>query len=337
MKLKPLDQQTIVITGATSGIGLATARMAARRGAKLMLIARSEGDLSRLAAELGAQGARVDYVVADVSDEAQLQAAADQAVHRFGGFDTWVNNAGVSLYGRSADVPVADQRKVLETNFWGVVHGSLAALNHLKQRGGALINIGSELSDLAVPLQGAYVASKHAVKGYTDALRLEIMEEGAPVSVTLIKPAGIHTLFVEHARNHLDFEPRLPPPEYAPDVVAKAILYAAAHPQRDVYVGGASRAMAGFAHQAPSLFDRVMSLIGVSSQTTREPPSKSDGLTQAAGGLRERSPRPSRVLERSTYTGFALHPHRSFVFALAIGAVWVMAAMSKRSGTDAGH
>jgi NAD(P)-dependent dehydrogenase (short-subunit alcohol dehydrogenase family) len=181
-----------------------------------MLIARSGSDLRRLAGELASHGLLIVYAVADVADEAQTQAAAQHAVRRFGGFDTWVNNAGVSLYGRSAEVPAADQRKVLETNFWGVVHGSLAALRHLKQRGGALINVGSELSDLAVPLRGAYVASKHALKGYTDSLRLEVVEERAPVSVTLIKPAGIHTLSVEHARNHLGFESRLPAPEHAP-------------------------------------------------------------------------------------------------------------------------
>jgi hypothetical protein len=126
------------------------------------------------------------------------------------------------------------------------------------------------------------------------------------------------------------------PPEYARDVGAKAILHAAACLPRDVYVGGASQAMPGFARRAPSLCDRNMSLIGVSSQTTRKSPSKRDGLTQAAGGLRERSRRPGRVLETGAYTRFALQRHRSFVFVMASGAAWVMAAMSKRSRTGSG-
>lgn len=330
MKLKPVEQQTIVITGATSGIGLATARLAAQQGARLMLIARSEDDLRKLADELAQRGTAVEYRVADVAHPDQLQAAAERAVERFGGFDTWVNNAGVSVYGRIADVPLDDQRRLFETNFWGVVNGSLAALPHLKQRGGALINLGSELSDLAVPLQGPYVASKHAVKGYTDALRLELLDEGAPVSVTLIKPAGIHTQFVEHARNHLDFEPKLPPPMYAPDIVAKAILHAAANPQRDVFVGGASRAMSTFARQAPSLFDRVMSAIGISAQRTDGAPTRTDGLASAAGGLRERSPRPRHVLESSVYTAASQHRARTLSVALGLGAVWLLAAATKR-------
>ncbi|HEY2020221.1 SDR family oxidoreductase [Paraburkholderia sp.] len=330
MKLKPVERQTIVITGATSGIGLATARLAARRGARLFLIARSEGDLRELAAELAKRGAQVDYAVADVADLPQLKVAVERAVERFGGFDTWVNNAGVSVYGRLADVPVDDQRQLFETNFWGVVNGSLAALPYLKRRGGALINVGSELSDLAVPLQGAYVASKHAVKGYTNALRLELMDEGAPVSVTLIKPAGIHTQFVEHARNYLDFEPKLPAPEYAPDVVAKAILHAAQYPQRDVFVGGASRGMSAFARQTPSLFDRVVSAIGVSLQHTDDPPSRADGLESGAGGLKERSPRPRRVHDSSAYTAAAQHPYRTIGLALGVGAVWLAAAASRR-------
>jgi short-subunit dehydrogenase len=300
-----------------------------------MLIARSEQDLRKLARELDPHGDRVDWLVADVADYQQMEAAAQQAVRHFGGFDTWVNNAGVSIYGRSTEVPLDEQRKLFETNFWGVVNGSRVALQRLRQHGGALINLGSELSDLAVPTQGAYVASKHAVKGYTDALRLELMEEGAPISVTLIKPAGIHTLFVEHARNHLDFQPRLPPPVYAPEVVAKAILHAAQHPQRDVFVGAASRAMSGFAHQTPSLFDRVMSLIGIASQKTDERPSgAADALERGNGGFKERSPRPARVLETSAYTSAALHKYRTLGLALGVGALWLIFGAGQRESGD---
>jgi short-subunit dehydrogenase len=331
MKLKPIEQQTIVITGATSGIGLATARLAARRGARLMLIARSEGDLQQLAVELSSSGTEVECAAADVGDWQQVKTAAEKAVQRFGGFDSWVNNAGVSIYGRLAEVPLDDQRQLFETNFWGVVNGSLAALPHLKERGGALINLGSELSDLALPLQGAYVASKHAVKGFTDALRLELMEEKAPISVTLVKPAGIHTQFVEHARNYLDFEPKLPAPEYEPDVVAHAILDAAEHPQRDVFVGAAAAGMSAFAHATPSLFDRVVSLIGIKMQRTSRPASRTDGLDTAAGGLQERSARPRRVHGWSAYTAIKQHPSRAAGIALGVGAVCLMAAAARRS------
>jgi short-subunit dehydrogenase len=329
LKLKPLNQQVIVITGATSGIGLATARHAARAGANLMLVARSEDALKQLEKELSATGAMVTHAVADVGDKAQLQTAADATIERFGSFDTWINNAGASVYAKLEDTPMEDQRKLFDTNFWGVVHGSLIAVAHLKKRGGALINLGSELSDVAVPLQGAYVASKHAVKGYTDALRMELMSERAPVSVTLIKPAGIDSLFVEHARNHLDFEPKLPAPVYAPDVVAKAILHAATHVERDIYVGSASRANASLGRIAPSLFDMIMQKIGISSQVTKTAPVSGDGLYKGAGTLRERSGRNGTARETSVYTS-AMTSRKTTSMVVAGAAAFLLASIAAR-------
>jgi short-subunit dehydrogenase len=326
LRLKPLNQQVIVITGATSGIGLVTARHAARTGARLVLVARDESALKALSEELAHGSDRIAYAAADVGDIAQLQHAADVATERFGGFDTWINNAGVSLYGRCLDVPVDDQRKLFDTNFWGIVNGSLIAARHLRARGGALINLGSELSDVAIPLQGAYVASKHAVKGYTDALRIELRNERAPVSVTLIKPAGIDTLFVEHARNYLDHEPKLPPPVYAPDAVARAILHAAAHPQRDIYVGGASRGIAWFGRSAPRLYDAVMSRLGVKMQLTERTRREGDALYRGSSSLRERSGRHGRVHERSVYTDAAVRSPGAGQVATGIAALMLLAA-----------
>ncbi|WP_244818090.1 SDR family oxidoreductase [Caballeronia sp. Lep1P3] len=329
IKLKPLNQQTIVLTGATSGIGLATARRAAKSGARLMLVSRDETALAVLADELTEAGApAVAYTAADVGDEGQLQAAANAAIDRFGGFDTWINNAGVSVYGRIADVSLEDQRKLFDTNYWGVVNGSRVAVKHLRERGGALINLGSELSDVAVPLQGPYVASKHAVKGFTDSLRLELKNENVPVSVTLIKPAGIDTLFVEHAKNYLDEEPKLPPPVYAPDVAAKAILHAAVHPERDIYVGGASRAMAGLGRSAPRLYDAFTSLLGVKAQSKGEPRQSGDALYEGSGDLRERSGKNGRVREFSLYTGARLQP--AGTRAALTGAAAILLVMMAR-------
>jgi NADP-dependent 3-hydroxy acid dehydrogenase YdfG len=141
MKLKNIAEQTMVITGATSGIGLATARMAADAGARLVLVARNEDALRELTNEINSNGNRAVYAVADVADEQALRAAAGKAKAEFGGFDTWVNNAGGSIYGRIMDVPVEDMRRVFETNVWGVVYGSRIAVEHLRERGGALINV----------------------------------------------------------------------------------------------------------------------------------------------------------------------------------------------------
>src|SRR6476469_140532 len=187
VKLKRLSDQVVVITGASSGIGLTTARMAAERGARLVLAARNEDLLRSLVDELRSSGGDAVYVAADVGSEGDVKKVVAEAHNKCGRIDTWVDNAGVSIYGKLEDVPIDDMRQLFETNFWGVVYGSLIAARTLKIHGGALINIGSTLSDRAIPLQGIYCASKHAVKGFTDALSMEVESDGFPISVTLIK------------------------------------------------------------------------------------------------------------------------------------------------------
>ena len=327
-QLKPLAEQVIVITGASSGIGLTTARKAAERGARLVLVARNGEALQTIAGDLRALGAEVIHVVADVGKEDEVRAAARQAIEHFGGFDTWVNNAGVSIFGRNEEVSREDQRRLFDTNFWGVVHGSLVAVEHLKAKGGALINLGSELSDTAVPLQGMYSASKHAVKGFTDSLRIELMEEGAPVSVTLIKPAAIDTMFVPHAKNYMDVEPKLPPPIYAPDLVANAILEAAQTPHRDIYVGAASKLTSSTAHHAPAVLDALMKRLMFKQQRTDMPAGDRDDnslYSPAAGSdARERQGHKGIVFETAPYTSATLHPKTT---AVALGAGLALLAL----------
>ena len=213
LSLKPIEEQVIVITGTSSGFGLATAEAAAEQGARLVLAARSAQTLAGVAERINAKGGEAIHVVADVGDRAQVERIAAAAIQRFGRIDTWVNDAGVSIYGRLDEVSEEDNRRLFDTNFWGVVNGSLVALPYLKENGGALINVGSEVSDAVVPLQGMYSASKHAVKGFTDALRVEIEEiDKAPVSITLIQPTAVDTPYPQHARNYMDQEPKLPTP-----------------------------------------------------------------------------------------------------------------------------
>lgn len=310
LKLKKLSEQVLVITGASSGIGLVTAREAARRGAKLVLVARSEDALRQLAEEINGAGGEAAYVVADVGREEDVRRVAEQALARFGRIDTWVNNAGVSIYGRILDTPVEDMRRLYETNFWGVVYGSVVAAEILSQRGGALINVGSTLSDRAIPLQGVYSSSKHAVKGFTDALRMELEEEDAPVSVTLIKPAAIDTPYTKHAKNFMEKEPAVPPPVYAPDVVAETILHCAETPERDVFVGGGGKAFSVMEKYMPRLGDRVMEhyIFDAQQQDAPARPRGDAGLYEAAGELQERSGDDIYVSESSVYTKASLHP-----------------------------
>ncbi|OON60404.1 short-chain dehydrogenase [Massilia sp. KIM] len=236
--LKPLDRQVIVITGATSGIGLATAQEAAKQGAKLVLAARGGDVLDAVVERFNALGQEAIGVVADVADRAQVERIAQAAIERFGRIDTWVNNAGCTIYGRVDEVAEDDSRRLFDINFWGMVNGSLVALPHLKRQGGALINLGSEASEVAIPMQGMYSASKHAVKGFTDALRIEVEQiDDAPVSVTLIEPTAVDTPLPQHARNYMDREPKLPAPQVDPHQVAAAILHAAVMPMRTMRVG----------------------------------------------------------------------------------------------------
>lgn len=285
--LKPLDQQVIVITGASSGIGLATAQAAAAQGAKLVLAARSEDALAQAVADIRADGGDAIHVVADVSDRAQVERIAQAAIDRHGRIDTWVNDAGLSIYGRLHDVSDEDNRRLFDINFWGVVYGSLVALPYLQrnENGGALINLGSEVSDAVVPLQGMYSASKHAVKGFTDALRTEIEEiDKSPVSITLIQPTAVDTPFPQHAKNYMRREPKLPSPQIDPFKVANAILQAATEPTHDIKVGALSKLNTAMEKLVPTLAEK-MSAKQADRQQYDEPPRNPDGaLYRPSGG-----------------------------------------------------
>lgn len=305
---KPLREQVLVVTGASSGIGLATARMAARRGARVVLTARDGAHLARIVREIEAQGGRATAVTADVGVRAEVEAVAAHAVATFGGFDSWANIAGLTIYGHLWEVSDDDHARLLQTNLWGTVFGSLVAVAHLRRRGGALINVGSVASDLAFPLQGMYCASKHAIKGFTDALRMELRETGAPVSVTLVKPASIDTPLPQRARNYTDREPMLPPPVYRPETVAEAILHAAVHPRRDIYVGGGGKLMTSLKDFAPGAFDELAPLIQAFERRSEPPHHPEGALHRPRGDGRVRGTQPGYVMRTSAYTRASLHP-----------------------------
>jgi short-subunit dehydrogenase len=325
LKLKPVSRQVIVITGATSGIGLSTARAAAARGATLMLVARNEEALKAVCEDLSGKGAKVAWCVADVGDEAQVRAVAQATIDTFGGFDTWVNNAGVAIYGALDETSIEDQRRLFDTNYWGVVYGSLAAVEHLRARdgGGAVINIGAVIGDMALPLQGAYAASKHAVKAFTNALRMEMMEEHAPVSVTLIKPSAVDTPYKEHARNLTGAPIKNASPVYATPLAAQAILYAAEHHVRELNVGAGGQILALAGMLAPSASEPLLAFatprLSRDKRATARP--SPDNLHHAGSDLRERSFHPN-VRESSLYSTAQMRPVASWslVALVALGA-----------------
>jgi len=337
-RLKPLNRQVVVITGASSGIGLATARLAAARGARLVLVARNAEALQTIAEDIRARGGQAEWVAADVADREALDAAARHAEEVFGGFDSWVNDAGASIYGELEKTPIEDQRRLFETNYWGVVHGSLIAARHLRPKGGAIVNLGSVLSDRAMILQGAYSATKHAVKAFTDALRMELERDGAPVSVTLIKPSGTETAFQEHGRNLLGTPGiRVPPPAYDPRLVARAILHACEHPKRDIVVGFGGYAIALMGQLFPRATDLMMEALGETAQTTDKAPApmRADSLYAPKGDGTERSlTRPvAPVRQTSLLLEAQLHPLATAAILAGLGAA-VLGAMAARPFGD---
>lgn len=330
ISLKPIQDQVIVITGASSGIGLATARAAAKKGARLVLASRNKEALQEIETQIKAEGGQAIHVVTDVGKKEDMQQLFDTSLKHFGGFDTWINDAGVSIYGKLEEVSEEDHQRLFDTNFWGVVHGSLLAAGHLRERGGAIINLGSVLSDLSIPLQGMYSATKHAVKGFTDALRIELEEDKAPVSVTLIKPSAINTPYMEHAKNYTDKKLTLPPPVYEPEEVANAILHAATTPVRDIFVGSGGKMMSSTNKYAPGLMDWVGEKMMTKMQVRDKPArNKADALHQHGEGGKVHGDYEGYVMKTSLYTRAAMHPVLTGAVVLAAGAAAV-ALMGKR-------
>lgn len=319
---KPLSEQILVITGASSGIGLVTAKKAAQRDARVVLAARNERDLAKAVAEIREQGGRAIYHVCDVADPSQVDALAARAIAEFGSFDTWVNNAAVSIYGRCTEVPIADLRRQFDVNYWGSVYGMLAAVRHLRTRGGSIINVASAVADRAIPLQGNYSAAKHAIKAFTDALRMELDVEGAPVAITLLKPGSIDTPLFEKAKTFLGVEPQPIRPVYAPDIVARAILDVAEQPRRDLIVGGMGKVVSLGDKLSPRFTDKYMERSTFDAQrpeiaaSADRPNNLYEPLDHDGD---ERGQFQGRVKPWSAYTEMVLHPRAAAGVVAGLG------------------
>jgi short-subunit dehydrogenase len=302
------------------------------------VVSRNEDMMREITDRIQRNGGDADYFVADVGDRDAIRRAVDDIVARHGGFDTWVNNAGVGIYASLEETSDEDHERIFRTNYFGVVNGSLEALKHLKRRGGALINVGSISSEMPAPVLSAYTASKHAVKGFTDSLRLELIHEGAPVSVTLIKPSGIHTPFGQHAKNYMDGFSKVPPPVYHPRLVADAILHAAEHPTRDILVGAAGALQVKLAHLMPKLADRIFAAAFYRTavdydRAKRQGPK---GLHQSAAEGRILGDQPDTPVSVSPYTWAQMHPGATA--AMLVGGVAAIGAiLASRNGDRRPH
>jgi NAD(P)-dependent dehydrogenase (short-subunit alcohol dehydrogenase family) len=321
MQLKPVSEQVVVVMGASSGIGRATALRFAEEGAKVVVSARGEPGLKSLVAEIEAAGGTATAVVGDVTDPAQMTAVADRAVAEYGRLDTWVHMAGVLLVAGFDDTTPEEFARVIQVNLLGQVHGAKAALPHLgRDGGGAFISMSSMGSQRGIPLQTAYCASKHGIDGFLEALRVELQRDGVPVSVTQIMPGTINTPLFDNARTKMGVKPVAPPPAYPARVVADAIVHAAAHPVRDLVVGGAAKTLITVEKFAPRVVDAVLRRVGYEIHDTGErkpadapdnldaPLTVNDTVEGTVGGV---------TLRHSAYTWLAMHkPVRSTVRTL---------------------
>lgn len=330
IKLKPIDRQAIVITGASSGIGLATARRAARLGAAVIMVARNEEALEQAAVEIRKSGGRAAVCAADIADEGWAERVGEVATRQFGGFDSWINDAAVAMYGDLETISLDEHRRVFDVGYFGTVTGSLYAAKALRARGGgALINVGSVLSERAIQLQGPYCAMKHAVLGFTEALRMELERDDAGISVTLIKPNGIDTPYPEHARNKMDKPAAIPPILYDPELVAKAICFACATPKRELLVGGQGYMITTLGNLLPGVTDVIMEqFMGKSAQSSDVPPAlgTDDNLFEARADGRTRSNQNNRVRKTSLALEAQMHP--ATTGAVGVGLAAATAAVS---------
>jgi short-subunit dehydrogenase len=267
--------RTVVITGASAGVGRAVAQAYAARGYRLALLARGRAGLDGAESDCRKAGAAdVRTYQVDVADAQSVQSAAADVVAAFGGIDVWINSAFVSVFAPAWEIPPAEYRRVTEVNYLGTVHGTLAALRHMRAAGhGSIVQVGSALAYRGIPLQAAYCATKHAIQGFNDSLRAELLHDCPRVTVSMVQLPAVNTPQFSWVRTRLPRHPQPVPPIYQPEVAATAVLWAADHGKREVNVGSATLKTRLGNMVAPGLLDRLLSTTsqGYDAQQTDEP------------------------------------------------------------------
>lgn len=282
-----MSKQVVIITGASAGVGRAAARAFARRGARLGLVARGLDGLEAARREALSLGGQAIALQADVSDPSQVEAAAARAEQELGPIDVWVNNAMVSVFAPVMDLSADEYRRVTEVSYLGYVYGTQAALRRMKPRNrGIIIQVGSALSYRSIPLQSAYCAAKHAINGFTESLRTELLHERSRVRVTVVQMPALNTPQFDWSLSRLPHQPQPVPPIYEPEVAARAIVYASRRARREVWVGLPT--VLGILGQRfiPGLLDRYLARTGYKSQQTPQvlPPGRVCNLWAPVAG-----------------------------------------------------
>jgi NADP-dependent 3-hydroxy acid dehydrogenase YdfG len=335
---KPLEGRVAVVTGASSGIGRAIARRFGAAGADVALMARSRAGLEAAALEIEAAGSRALVLRLDVSDARAVHEAADRVVLEWGAIDIWVNDAMVSVFAPVDMITPEEYRRVTEVNYLGYVHGTLAALAHMRARNsGVILQVGSALAYRSIPLQSAYCASKAAIRGFTDSLRSELHRQRARIEVCMLQVPAVNTPQFEVVRSRLPKHPQPVPPNYQPEVIAEAALYSVLHPRREMWIGWSTTLAILGQRGIPGLLDHYLARRAWDGQFTDDlPPGhprehRRDNVDEPIPGDRgAHGPFDTRARSSSSKTWLRLHRVQ---VAAAVVVAGVLAVLALLAGT----
>jgi short-subunit dehydrogenase len=326
--------RVVVVTGASAGVGRAIVRALASGGSAVGLIARGTDGLQAAAKEVEAEGGKALPLPLDVADASAVDAAAGRIEEELGPIDVWINNAMTSVFSPVQETPPEEIRRVTEVNYLGYVYGTLAALRRMRARSsGLIVQVGSALAFRGIPLQAAYCASKHAISGFTDSLRAELLHERSGVRVTEVHLPALNTPQFGWVRSRLPRRAQPVPPIFQPELAAQAVLWAIDHPRRHLYVGLSTMATIWASRLAPSLVDRYLARTGFDSQQTTEPevPGRPDNLDRpVAGDHGAHGDFDDRAHPRSTQLWLTMHRRQIAAAGLAAVALAVLARRDKR-------
>jgi NAD(P)-dependent dehydrogenase (short-subunit alcohol dehydrogenase family) len=270
--VKSFSNKTVVVTGASAGVGRAIALRFGAAGARLGLIARDAEALREVKTEIDRAGGTALVAAADVADAEAVRAAADDIERRLGPIELWINDAMVTVFAPVWEITPAEFRRVTEVTYLGVVHGTMAALRHMRQRNhGTIIQIGSALAYRGIPLQAAYCGAKHAIRGFTDSLRTELLHGRSAINIVTMELPAVNTPQFNWARTHMRQRPRPVPPVVQPEVIAKAVFRAALHPKREYWIGWTTIKVILANMLVPGLLDRYLAKAAFEPQQTRLP------------------------------------------------------------------
>lgn len=320
------QHEVVVITGASAGVGRASTREFARRGARIGLIARDRDRLEATKRDVESLGGQALVLPLDVADAAAVDEAATKVEEAFGPIDVWVNNAMVTVFSPVKRMSADEYRRVTEVTYLGVVNGTLAALHRMLPRDhGKVVQVGSALAYRAIPLQSAYCAAKHAIQGFTESLRSELYHDKSQVSVTMVQMPALNTPQFDWTRNHLSHRPQPVPPIFQPEVAGEAIYWAAHHDRPEIYVGMPSEKAIWGNRIMPRVLDHYLARFGFTSQITNEPddPNRADNLYD---------PVPGEFAARGRFDDLAKATSRQLWFTLHRGSIAAGAGLAAVAG-----